>query len=292
MQIDNRVNGKTKVIALIGNPVEHTISPYIHNTISSLLGHNLIYVPLRTDKHSLEEATLGLRALNISGFNVTVPYKREIMKYMDDNSRDSLLMGAINTVKNTSGKLVGYNTDAEGFLRSFKEESGEGFEGKRVMIIGAGGAARAIAVKIAQEGAEKICVINRTISKATEISETINQNIGNIVSAAEYSDENFYNGFENNQIIINTTAVGMYPEIDETPLNENYFESHHIVYDVIYNPRTTKFLQQAIDKNAKPINGLGMLVYQAILAYEIWTGTKIGSKKSREIFDAISSMKI
>lgn len=288
MIIDERVLGTTRMIALIGNPIEHTISPLIHNTLSKHLGKNLIYVPFKVEKNRLDYVVEAFRELGVIGFNVTVPYKREIMRFVDENTRDALLMGAVNTVKIIGGKLFGYNTDAEGFARAFKEETGYNFNDKSIIIIGAGGTARAIAVKVAMEGAKRIAIVNRTLSSAQELAELVNYNVSEVVSAFGPNDEALSLLFEESEIIINTTAVGMYPEVEELPFeNMDYIQSYHIVYDVIYNPFETKFLKLAKEKGAVTLNGLGMLIHQAVAAYEIWTGVRIEENLIYELSEKI-----
>lgn len=288
MIIDERVLGTTRMLALIGNPVEHTISPLIHNSLSTTLGKNLIYVPFKVEKKKLEYVVEAFKELGVIGFNVTIPYKRDIMRYIDENSREAILMGAVNTVKIVNGRLHGFNTDAEGFALAFKEEAGTGFKDKTVFLIGAGGTARATAVKIAQEGAKKIFIVNRTLANANELAELINSNISEIVSPIASFDKGLTGIMADCDIIINTTAVGMFPEIDAMPLqNIEGITSKHIVYDVIYNPLETKFLTEAKNKGAKVINGFGMLVFQAILAYEIWTGGKIPDELCSDVKEKI-----
>lgn len=291
MYIDHRVLGSTKLTGIIGNPVEHSISPQLHNSISFYLGLNLIYVPFKVEKNELENAVRGLKALNIAGFNVTVPYKKDIMKFIDENSKEAILVGAVNTVKNINGRLYGYNTDAEGFARAFKEESGEGFKAKQVALIGAGGAARAIAVKIALEGAKKIYIVNRTKSKADEIAGIINNNIMNIAESCGLDEEMNAEIYKKCDIIINTTSIGMYPEVKSSPVSRNIcFFSHQIIYDVIYNPQRTQFLEDCGRFGCKVINGLGMLFYQGIYAYEIWTGVKIPEEPLKDLFRSFSNI--
>ncbi|RCX09297.1 shikimate dehydrogenase [Anaerobacterium chartisolvens] len=276
MHIDNRVTGETRFVGLIGNPVEHSISPQLHNTISSCLGVDLIYIPFKVEEAGLKDAVNGLKALNIKGFNVTTPYKKDIMKYIDENSKEALLMGAVNTVKNIDGRLYGYNTDAEGFSRAFKEEVGEGFKGKKIAIIGAGGAARAITVKIAIEGAAEISIINRTLQKAHDIAGIIENNYSMNVGCFGTDEGAAGDALRQADIIINTTSIGMYPNTNESPLKKGIkLSDSQIVYDIIYNPSVTKLLAGAQRYGAKAVNGLGMLFYQGIYAYEIWTGIKI-----------------
>lgn len=268
------VNGKTKLIGLVGNPVEHSISPQLHNTLSMEFSKNLIYVPFRVEEGFLRDAVNGLRAINVLGFNVTIPYKTEIIGLLDEVSEEALLMGAVNTVKNIDGKLIGYNTDADGFLNSFIEETGEGFKDKNVLIIGAGGTARALAVKIAMEGASNIGIINRTIEKAQNIADIVNENVKNVVNTYNFKNLELTNLINKTDIIINTTSVGMYPNIESTPIQVD-FRKDQIVYDVIYNPYETKLLSEAKKSGCKTVNGLGMLIYQGIKAYEVWSGVDI-----------------
>jgi shikimate 5-dehydrogenase len=154
-----------------------TFSPQLHNTLSRYLGVDATYVPFHVGKGQLEYSIKGLLAVNVLGFNITIPYKKDVINYIDDISREAALIGAVNTVKNINGRLYGYNTDAAGFIRSFKEETGMGLNGKKVVLLGAGGAARAIAVGLAFEEVSEISIINRTISKAAEIAGIINNNI-------------------------------------------------------------------------------------------------------------------
>ena len=286
MDIGVRVTGKTRLLGLIGNPVEHSKSPQLHNSISSFLGLDLVYIPMKVEKKDLEGVVKALKALDVVGFNVTIPYKRDIMKYIDDNTKEAILMGAVNTIKKIDGRFYGYNTDGEGFLRSFKEETGEGFKGKKVVLIGAGGVARAIAVKIAMEDAEKISIVNRSKEKSIELSEIVNENIKEVVQVySSFEDKTFKLAFEESDIIINTTSVGMYPDVGQSAIkNKNYFNKNQIVYDVIYNPLKTKFLKDAQDMGCKTVNGLGMLFYQGINAYEIWTGYKFTEDNLKEIY--------
>ncbi|MCX8131649.1 MAG: shikimate dehydrogenase [Clostridia bacterium] len=285
MIVDKRVSGKTRIMGVLGNPVEHSISPQLHNTLSTRLGIDTVYVPFRVEKADLDNAVKGLKALNVLGFNVTIPYKKDIMKFIDDNTKEALLMGAVNTVKNIDGRLYGYNTDAEGFSRSFKEESGATFKGKNILIIGAGGVSRAIAVKTAIEGAKHISLVNRTISKALDIAGIIENNYETGIRCLDSEDKKYKDAFSEADIVINTTSVGMYPEIEGCPVDKKInFMSHQIIYDVIYNPAKSKLLKKAEKSGCKAMNGLGMLFYQGIYAYEIWTGIKLSEDIIKEIY--------
>jgi len=275
--IDTRVTGETRIMGILGNPVGHSISPQIHNTISSLLGVNAVYIPLKSDISDLEDTVKGLKAVNISGFNVTIPFKEKIMRYLDECSQEAQLIGAVNTVVNKNGRLVGYNTDAEGFSKSFEKTFGKNFKSARILILGAGGAARAVAVKAAMQGADMINIVNRTIRRASEIADLINNNYTGCKAAAlGFDDIKQRNLLEQTDVIINTTPIGMHPCIDDSPVGMEYeFSEKHTVYDLIYNPPETKLLKHAKKSGAKALNGLGMLLYQAIFAYELITGISV-----------------
>lgn len=291
MGIVHFVTGKTELLGVIGNPLSHSISPELHNTLSSYLGINAVYVPLKVDDGKLEDAINGLKALDFKGFNITIPYKSDIIKYIDKISTEASLVGAVNTVRNIDNKLYGYNTDVSGFVTSFKEEAGTSFYKKKVAIIGAGGAARAIAVGVAYDGAKKITILNRTLSKAAQIADVIKNNISPYKEYPKYveyyqlSDNICSEILRQADIIINTTSLGMYPDIDQMPVEGlEEFLSDQIVYDVIYNPAKTRFLELAENRGCKAINGLGMLIYQGIKAYEIWMDMVIPGEIIREIF--------
>jgi shikimate dehydrogenase len=292
MSIIHYVTGKTKLLGVVGNPLSHSISPELHNTLSNYLGVDAVYMPLKVDREKLGDAIQGLKALDFKGFNVTIPYKSDVVKYVDEISEEASFIGAVNTIKNIDNRLYGYNTDVDGFVNSFKEEAGMGFTGKKVMIIGAGGAARAIAVGVAYNGAKKITLLNRTLSKAMQIADIIISNIPpykerpDSVESFQLDDDLSAEVLQQADIIINTTSLGMHPDIDRMPVAASAeFNPNQIVYDVIYNPSKTRFLQQAGNRGCKTINGLGMLIYQGIKAYEIWMNITVPREITREIFN-------
>ncbi len=291
MDIDRRISGKTKVVGVIGNPIEHTISPQLHNTLNLALTVDMVYVPLKVGKSDLENAIKGLKALNFAGFNVTVPFKRDVIRYLDEVSKDALLMGAVNTVKLEGGKLCGFNTDAEGFLRSFEEETGLRVKGLRVSIIGAGGTSRAIAVRLAMEGVSKLYILNRTLNKASDVCKVINESFDLAAEAFPSDNPGVEDILLESDVIINTTSVGMFPNPDEYPLPwEIAFRESQVVCDVIYNPVKTRFLSAAEQKGCKTINGLGMLIYQGIAAYEAWTGVQVPQDLAGELKDKLNTL--
>lgn len=288
MRLNETVNGKTALFGLIGCPVEHTKSPYIHNTLFEELNINAIYVPVHVKPGDLQKAVEGMRAQNFSGFNITVPYKKDIIKYLDDVSNDALLMGAVNTVKNIDGRLKGYNTDAEGFSRDFKDYFETGFEGKRVLLLGAGGTARALSLKIAAEGAEKLTIANRTLENAKNIAELVRNIYGNLIEGITPDAPGFSKSFEDSHIIINTTPAGMSTYDTKTPFDRNFtFQKQQLVYDVIYTPVKTPFLEQAEENGCRIRNGFGMLINQGVSAFEIWTGKSIARSQAAKILNLI-----
>jgi shikimate dehydrogenase len=291
MDITCVVNGKTKLYGIIGDPVEHTKSPYIHNTLFEQFNLNAIYVPIHVNRDALEKAVYGLKAQNISGFNVTVPYKKDIIKYLDDISNDALLMGAVNTVKNVNGKLKGYNTDAEGFVRDFKEGFETDFKGKRVMLLGAGGTSRALAIKLSTEGVQQLIIANRTEQNALNIVDLVKNNFGNIISSILPDSPQFQDVMENCDIIINTTPAGMSTYENTTPFDYEFkFNKSQLIYDVIYTPDKTEFLKQAEKYGCKIRNGFGMLINQGVSAFEIWTGKIVAKKQAAELLNLINKL--
>lgn len=291
MDIVRVVNGKTALYGVLGDPVEHTMSPFIHNTLFKHLNLNAIYIPIHIKKGSLENAVTGLKAQNFSGFNVTVPYKKDIIKYLDEVSNDALLMGAVNTVKNVGGRLKGYNTDAEGFVRDFEQGFSNSFTNKKVILLGAGGTARAIAVKLCLEGVKHLTIINRSEENAKNIVSLLKNNYGNVVSYILPDSSEFSKKLASSDIIINTTPAGMSTYEDSTPYGYNFcFNKNQLVYDVIYSPRKTSFLSRAEAAGCQIRNGFGMLINQGISAFEIWTGRIVAKDISIELLNKIDKL--
>lgn len=286
MALDERVGGKTAVLGLVGNPVEHTISPQLHNSLSARLGIDSVYIPFKVERNSLGDAVKGFKAAGLKGFNVTIPFKQEIIRYVDICSDEAKIIGSANTVKLSEGRTYAFNTDAEGFARSFEQQTGIFFKDKKVLLIGAGGTARSIALKIASRGAGRLNISNRTIERAQDIAHMLKVNsslsaeISNISSLA---DQEFINSFD---IIINTTSLGMYPKAEESPLGGSLrFSADQVVYDVIYNPSRTKLLKHAESFGCRVVNGMGMLFWQGILAYEIWMDVKVPDEVIVNLWD-------
>lgn len=286
MNIFEMVNGKTKIYNVIGNPIDHTISPQIHNTLNRVLKINSIYVPVKIEKENLNTAIKGFISSGISGFNVTVPYKKDIIDFLYKMDNTAKYIGAVNTVKNINGKLYGYNTDADGFIKSLKIETElDDLSMKKVIIFGSGGTSMAVITGLIKEGVKDISLINRTYEKAERLMRKFNLIYDKkIINAYSLKDEIKNKLTFDSDIIINTTSVGMTPNTMESIIeNRNSFKKGQIVYDVIYTPSQSRFLGFAKSQGCKTINGLGMLIYQAISAYEIWNDIKISDKLSKKL---------
>ncbi|MDP3880233.1 MAG: shikimate dehydrogenase [Dehalococcoidales bacterium] len=276
------VSGKTSVCGLIGDPVEHTMSPVMHNAAFSELGIDFIYVPFRVRKEELGKAIEGMRALNIKGMNVTIPHKVAVIPYLDKLDTMAEKISAVNTITNDNGVLTGYNTDASGFLQVLLER---GIEpgGKNVAILGAGGASRAISFILADRGAN-LTILNRAkeMDWAKELAAGIAQSFARETSALELNRENMALTLSKADILVNATSVGMVPDIGATPVSQDLLKPGLVVYDIIYNPVKTRLLIEAEAAGAQTIGGIDMLVWQGALAFEKWTGEKAPVKLMKE----------
>jgi shikimate dehydrogenase len=269
MEVALVINTETRLTGLIGFPIIQSHSPVMQNAAFQKCKLNKIYIPIEVEPSNLESVVKGISKMNFDGFNITKPYKIEIMKYLDEVDEYARLIGAVNTVKISNGILKGYNTDGTGFLRSFRENAGVEIEGKNVFILGSGGAARAIAITLALNEVKKIYICNRTFEKAASLAADTNKSAASEAVRMEY--HKMKDAINDSHILINTTNVGMLPNIDESPLNENLLNNELIVCDIVYNPMRTKLLRDAEKKGCKIIPGLPMLVYQGVESFEIWT---------------------
>ena len=280
------INGHTKQLGIIGYPVEHSFSPAMHNFISEQIHKNYVYSAWRVAPEDLESAINGMRALNIKGINVTAPHKVEVMKYLDCVTDGAKELGSVNTVVNREGKLYGYNTDADGFCMALKKEDIHIRDSKN-LIIGAGGVVRPTVIRLIDNGASEITVVNRTQSRAESLAGDI-KNTKNFDIKTSITDREF-------DIVINTTSAGMEPQENVLPIDNidqikdlSFINEKTAVVDMIYNPSRTLFLKEAQNRGAKILNGFGMLIYQGIIAYELFTDEKLpedmGERIKREVF--------
>lgn len=276
------VNGSTRFIGLLGYPLGHSLSPLMQNLALEHRGLNKIYIPLETRPEDLSIVVKALPKMNFDGFNVTIPYKIEVMKYLDAIDQNARLIGAVNTVDIKEGRFKGYNTDGTGFLRSLEENIKDRVEGKNIFILGAGGASRAIAMTLAMKGARKVYICNRTYERSVDLSDSINKSFVNRSEAVPMEYDHMKRALDDSEILINTTKVGMYPDVDHSPIDKKLLHKGLIVYDIVYNPEKTKLLEEAEELGCKTISGLWMLVYQGAEAFEIWTGKKAPVDKMYE----------
>lgn len=267
----NKVDGRTRVCGIIANPVEHTLSPILHNALAQELGHNLIYVPFKPEAAGLEAAVKGAFALNILGLNVSVPYKQEVLKSLAAVDEGAKAIGAVNTLVRTDSGYMGYNTDYLGLRRAFEEEK-IALEGQEVIVFGAGGASKAVTYLCCKEGAKKVYLLNRTREKAEEIAKALNGTFQRdcvcAMQLAEYREIPYQ---EKRYLAIQTSSMGMYPNTEQVILEDReFYRCFHTAFDLIYTPTRTKFIQLAEAAGAKAYHGLKMLLYQGVIAYELW----------------------
>jgi len=284
------INGKTKIIGLIGENIENSLSPLIHNQIIFKYSLNFCYLPFQVAETDLGEVIQGIRALNIRGVNITFPYKEKVIEFLDEVEESARRIGAVNTIVNNKGILTGYNTDVIGFKKSLQDNGKFVIKEKNAVILGAGGAARGVIYTLLEEGIEEISIFNRTLEKAEKIKQDFSlffpQSSINIFS---FEQDNIKDKIEEAHLLVNATSLGMPPKIDNTPLpDEKLFHPDLLVYDLIYHPARTLFLRQAERAGAKIINGLPMLVYQGIESFFLWSGLKVEGKEALEIIRQIA----
>ncbi len=267
------ITGTTALVGLIGWPVEHSLSPIMHNAAFAALGCDFAYVPLPVQPKHVKEALKGLAALNFVGSNVTIPHKQAVMRYMDELSEAARFTGAVNTIHIQEGRFFGYNTDAIGFIDSLREASCDP-RGMRVAVLGAGGAARAVVYALARSGADSVMVLNRTAERAAFLVDDLSEAFPDSTLSFEALTSRALATLDSNvDLVVNTTSVGMYPHTDTSPWPAELSMPAGIIFnDLVYNPLETVFLSQARQAGAATVDGLGMLVHQAAFGFEKWTG--------------------
>lgn len=282
--------GTTRLIALLGDPVSHSLSPSMHNPAFDTYGIDFAYVPLRVRAEDLKTAVEALRIFNFRGANVTLPHKQAIIPYLDVISDISRLMGAVNTVVNENGRLIGTTTDPEGFLTGFRE-AGFSFAGKQVAVFGNGGSARTIAfallTQLLEEAPEKVLLVGRDPAKSKRLVAEINAVLDKaggdkgisppmgpkrpVLEAAALADYPALRG--DVDILVNATPLGMQPNTDASPVRPEDLLIGQIVYDIVYTPEKTRLIQDAQAMGLNTVGGLGMLVHQGRASFRLWTGT-------------------
>lgn len=268
-----------KLYGVIGDPIGHSMSPDMHNDAFKALGIDAHYQPFQIKSEELKMAVLGMKAIGLSGFNVTVPHKTAIMPLLDEIDPLAEAIGAVNTVVRKGNRFIGYNTDGEGFVHGLNEKYGRSVLDQHILLIGAGGAARAIYYTLSQQGAVRVDIANRTPEKAEQLKGRCPYPVETALLSLEEAEKKL----GEYDIIIQTTSIGMSPNVDETPINMDNIRPDAFVSDIIYNPAETMIMKKAGIQGARVQNGLKMFVYQGALAFEKWTGILPDLKRMEKI---------
>lgn len=286
MNIRQSITGHTKIVGVIGSPVSHSRSPQMHNAAFSKAGLDFVYVPFHVSADGIDQAINGFKSINVIGINVTLPHKQSVIPFLTSISREADLIGAVNTLSFSDDGIHGENTDAPGFLRAMNENNIAIPRGKDVVVLGAGGSARAIVVALALAGVNSITIVNRTISRALSLAEELSVKIGKknvvyntdetsdtVIKGMGFDDKHLPDAILTCAMLVNTTSSGM-DESQPLLINKDWLQSETIVYDIVYTPPITKLLKAAREKGCSTIEGIGMLVHQGAIAFERWTGVE------------------
>ena len=268
------ITGHTRIVGVMGAPVEHSRSPQMHNAALAKARLDYVYVPFHVRPGDIAHALEGFKALNVVGINVTLPHKAAVLPYLTSMSREAALIGAVNTLSFRDGEIHGENTDAEGFLRALRETEGDDV-GQRlfreVVVLGAGGAARAVVVALALAGAKRIVIANRTATKAVALAEEMQAKTDVTMRGMGLTDARVDEAVRNSTLLVNTATSSMDAE---APLlfDDSVLSPHTFVYDIVYTPPVTSVMRAAAERGCKTLGGIGMLVHQGAIAFEKWTG--------------------
>lgn len=285
-----KIDARTALCGLIGNPVGHSISPFIHNTLADKLGINLAYTAFKVDSGEVETAVKGAYALGIKGMNVTVPHKQEVMGALVSVDELAKSIGAVNTLVRVDGGYKGYNTDYLGIKRQLVCD-GIDITGREVIILGAGGASRAVTFMCATTGADRVYLLNRSVDKAEQLADDVNTYVGRMCVTAMPLDgyrklKGYKDGSGYKYIVIQTTSKGLYPGVDGTPVeDEAFYDMVEAAADIIFNPSETRFMRMVREHGAKAYNGLEMLLYQGVAAFELWNDLEVPDEMCRELYE-------
>jgi shikimate dehydrogenase len=272
------IDGATRLLGVFGHPVEHSLSPAMHNAAIAALSLHYVYIPFPVPPDAIGSAIRSLTALQIIGVNLTIPHKESVLPYLDTLSEEAQAVGAVNTVLQENGRLHGFNTDGDGFAAPLRQR-GFALSERRAVVLGAGGAARSVVYRLVREGAE-VVLVNRTIGRAERLREQINHalrrknTVGRITCMAVENIDGVRNALASAHLLVNTTPVGMYPHTDALPsLPPHALHPELLVYELIYNPVETRLLAEARAVRAGTLNGVQMLVQQGAAAFRLWTQT-------------------
>lgn len=275
MNINSFIKGSSKLTALLGYPVSHSISPQIHNHAFEQLNLPYVYIPFAVPSQNLYSAIYALRNSAFAGANVTIPHKSAVVPYCDRVSALSKATGTVNTLYFEDGLLCGTTTDAIGFKRSI-EQMGAPFKGSHIVILGNGGTARTLAIALAlEQPIASLVIAGRNPAKIRTLADEVLKVSGFNTEYVAFNDSQLEAVMSRCTILVNTTSVGMYPDIDSTPIEKKHFHQGTVVFDVIYNPRETRFLREAREAGCRTQNGLKMLLYQGLASSKLWTGVEV-----------------
>lgn len=268
-----RITGETRILGIFGYPVKHTLSPSMQNAALESLGLNYIYLPFEVRPEELEDAVRSLNTLGIIGVNLTIPHKESVIPFLDEITDEAEVIGSVNTIENKNGRLIGHNTDSGGFMMSLRADAGFNANGKTALVIGAGGAARGVIAGLAREMVHRIFIANRTMEKGERLAKEFgNKFEGTEFTAIPMSSLNDSSIMSSLDLFVNATSMGMEGTIFD--IQFSLTPTHVLVSDIVYNPQLTAFLKKAREGGRKTIGGLGMLLYQGAISFEIWTSRK------------------
>ena len=263
-------SGKTAVYAVIGDPIAHSMSPVMQNAAFEAMTLDCVFLAFKVAPAEVENALRGVRGLGIRGLNVTMPHKNAVIAHLDEVDETAKFLGSVNTILNEGGRLRGFSTDGAGAHRAL-EENGASLAGKKLVLLGGGGAARTIAFALAKEvGA--LVLLNRTPEKTATLAEALNQKFRKKVTAGSLSPSAIQENLRDADVLINATSVGMHPNASQSLVKPEWLKPSLTVMDIVYNPLETKLAKDAKAAGAKVVSGLEMLIYQGAASFEIWTG--------------------
>ena len=267
------LTGHTRIVGVIGDPVEHSRSPQMHNAAFAKAGLDYVYVPFHVRPDDLADAIAGFKAINVVGINVTLPHKQAVIRSVTSISREAELIGAVNTLTFVEGNIYGDNTDAPGVLKALEEDGNMSGSpvGENAIVLGAGGAARAVVVALALRGVASITIANRTVEKAVSLAEEMDRKTGVSMQGMGLTDERLPLAVRESKLLVNTATTSM--DVTQPLLiSADWLQSNTIVYDIVYTPPVTPLMQAATERGCQTLGGIGMLVHQGAIAFEKWTG--------------------
>lgn len=268
-----KLTGHTRIVGVIGDPVSHSRSPQMHNAAFAKAGLDYVYVPFHVHPDDLGAAIAGFKAINVVGINVTLPHKQAVIPFLTSTSREAELIGAVNTLTFVDGNIHGDNTDAPGVLQALDEDGNTSGTpvGENVVVLGAGGAARAVVVALALRGVAAITIANRTVEKAVALATEMDQKTGVSMQGMGLTDERLPQSVRASKLLVNTATISM--DVTQPLLiSADWLQPNTIVYDIVYTPPVTPLMQAATERGCQTLGGIGMLVHQGAIAFEKWTG--------------------